>query len=79
MDRLPPGDYATHFDPLAPLTLDEFERWQAAPFTRYLLNTVHAGDPDPGRQFVLCTPAAFAFARLDFPGRDLMFGSCCCS
>ena len=41
-----PAAYATHFDPLAPLTLANFEAaWQAAPFARYLLNTTMLVSP----------------------------------
>jgi sn-glycerol 3-phosphate transport system permease protein len=69
-----PAAYATHFDPLAPLTLANFKAaWQAAPFTRYLINTVFLVTLILAAQFVLCTLAAFAFARLVFPGRDLLF------
>jgi sn-glycerol 3-phosphate transport system permease protein len=69
-----PAIYATHFDLLAPLTLVNLEQaWQAAPFTRYLLNTVMLVTLILAAQFVLCTLAAFAFARLSFPGRDLVF------
>jgi len=70
-----PAFYATHFDPLAPLTLANLKAaWQAAPFTRYLLNTVMLVTLILIVQFVLCTLAAFAFARMIFPGRDLLFG-----
>jgi sn-glycerol 3-phosphate transport system permease protein len=69
-----PAFYATHFDPLAPLTLANLKAaWQAAPFTRYLLNTVMLVTLVLVAQFVLCTLAAFAFARMTFPGRDLLF------
>ena len=69
-----PAIYATHFDPLAPLTLANLKAaWQAAPFTRYLINTVALVTLILAAQFVLCTLAAFAFARLTFPGRDLLF------
>ena len=69
-----PAIYATHFDPLAPLTFANLEAaWQAAPFTRYLINTVMLVTLILAAQFVLCTLAAFAFARLIFPGRDLLF------
>ena len=69
-----PAIYATHFAPLAPLTLANItSAWQAAPFTRYLLNTVMLVTLILAAQFVLCTLAAFAFARLTFPGRDLLF------
>ena len=70
-----PAVYATHFDLLAPLTLENFDRaWQAAPFARYFLNTIILVTMIVGAQCVLCTLAAFAFARYEFRGRDLLFG-----
>jgi sn-glycerol 3-phosphate transport system permease protein len=70
-----PAAYATQFDLFAPLTLDNLlAAWQAAPFSRYLVNTVMLVTLILAVQFVLCTLAAFAFARLIFPGRDLLFG-----
>jgi sn-glycerol 3-phosphate transport system permease protein len=69
-----PAVYATRFDLLAPLTWQNFvTAWQAAPFSRYLVNTVLLVTLILAAQFVLCTLAAFAFARLVFPGRDLIF------
>ncbi len=69
-----PAAYATHFDLMAPLTLANFKAaWQAAPFARYLLNTTLLVTMILAAQFVFCTLAAFAFARLTFPGRDLVF------
>ena len=69
-----PAIYATHFNLLAPLTLANLEAaWQAAPFARYLLNTVMLVTLVLAAQFVLCTLAAFAFARMVFPGRDVLF------
>jgi sn-glycerol 3-phosphate transport system permease protein len=69
-----PAEYATRFDLLAPLTLKNLvAAWRAAPFARYLVNTVMLVTLILAAQFVLCTLAAFAFARLMFPGRDLLF------
>ena len=69
-----PAAYATKFDLFAPLTLENFATaWSAAPFSRFLLNTVLMVSLILAAQFVLCTLAAFAFARLVFPGRDLLF------
>ncbi len=69
-----PAAYATRFDLFAPLTLQNLvTAWQAAPFARYLVNTVMLVTLILAAQFVLCTLAAFAFARLTFPGRDLLF------
>lgn len=69
-----PSAYATHFDLTAPLTLANFvAAWNAAPFARYFLNTFLLVTMVLAAQFVLCTLAAYAFARFEFRGRDLMF------
>jgi sn-glycerol 3-phosphate transport system permease protein len=69
-----PSGYATRFDPLAPLTLENFQRaWAVAPFARYVLNTVLLVSLVLVFQFVFCTLAAYAFARFSFPGRDVAF------
>ncbi len=69
-----PSAFATHFTPLAPLTLENFAKaWDAAPFARFFLNTTILVTVILIAQFVLCTPAAFAFARLEFWGRDTVF------
>ncbi len=69
-----PAAFATHFDLTAPLTLDNLRKaWMAAPFARYFLNTTLLVTLILAAQFLLCTPAAYAFARLQFPGRDLVF------
>ena len=47
--------------------------FQRTQLPRYLLNTVMLVTLILAAQFVLCTLAAFAFARLSFPGRDLLF------
>lgn len=47
--------------------------WQKAHFSRYALNTaVYAGFSTLG-QLVLCSMAGYAFARLPFPGRNVLF------
>ena len=70
-----PSEYATHFSLFAPLTLQNFANaWDAAPFARYFLNTTMLVSLILVAQFLLCTPAAFAFARMNFPGRDIVFG-----
>ena len=69
-----PAALATHFEPLAPLTLDNFRKaWSYAPFARHLLNTVVLVAMILGAQLVLCTLAAFAFARFEFAGRGIAF------
>ncbi len=69
-----PPAYATRFDLTAPLTLDNFvQAWNAAPFPRYFLNTFLLVTMVLAAQLVLSTLAGYAFARLEFPGRDLVF------
>jgi len=69
-----PPAFSTRFDLLAPLTLENFANaWAAAPFARYFLNTVLLVSGILLGQFVICTLAAYAFARFDFVGRDVLF------
>lgn len=69
-----PPEYATRFDLLAPLTLENFrEAWSQAPFARYFLNTFMLVSTILLAQFVLCTLAAYAFVRFEFRGRDIVF------
>ena len=67
-------EYATHIDLAAPLTLQNFARaWGAAPFARYFLNSVILVTSILAAQLVLCTLAAFAFARIAFRGSHVLF------
>jgi sn-glycerol 3-phosphate transport system permease protein len=69
-----PGAYATRFELLAPLTLDNFTRaWAAAPFARYFVNTIMLVAMILACQLVLSTLAAYAFARYTFFGRNVLF------
>ena len=69
-----PPAYATRFELFAPLTLENFaEAWSQAPFARYYVNTFLLVTSILVAQFVLCTLAAYAFARFEFFGRDVAF------
>jgi len=69
-----PGEFSTRFALLAPLTLDNFVRaWQAAPFARYFLNTIALVAMILACQLVFSTLAAYAFARYDFPAKNVLF------
>ena len=69
-----PGEFSTRFVLTAPLTLENFAKaWAAAPFARYFLNTVILCTIVLAAQLVLCTLAAYAFARFEFPGRNVLF------
>jgi sn-glycerol 3-phosphate transport system permease protein len=65
-------EFSTRFVLTAPLTLDNFKTaWAAAPFARYFLNTFILVTLVLGCQLVLCTLAAFAFARYEFRGQNV--------
>ena len=69
-----PSEFSARFDLFAPLTLDNFRvAWNAAPFARYFLNTIALVTLTLGCQLVLCTLAAYAFARFEFAGREIAF------
>ena len=69
-----PGEYSTRFEPLAPLTLENFARaWAAAPFARYSVNTALMVTMILACQLVLSTLAVYAFARFEFPAKKLLF------
>ncbi len=69
-----PGEYAVHFDIIAPLTLDNFrEALSQAPFLRYAFNTFILVSTILFAQLVLCTIAAYAFARYRFFGSNIAF------
>jgi len=69
-----PPAFEARFELMAPLTLDNFRSaWAQAPFARYFLNTILLVTMILSAQLVLCTLAAFAFARLEFPGKTFLF------
>ena len=69
-----PSAHSAHFVLNAPLTVENFVKaWNAAPFARYFLNTFLLVTMILAAQLILCTLAAYAFARFDFYGRDFVF------
>jgi sn-glycerol 3-phosphate transport system permease protein len=69
-----PGEFSARFVLDAPLTLENFVKaWHAAPFARYFLNTILLCAMILAAQLVLCTLAAYAFARFEFFGRNVLF------
>ena len=69
-----PAEYAIRFELFAPLTLENFRiAWDQAPFARYFVNTFMLVTSILVAQFVLCTLAAYAFARFDFYGKSVAF------
>jgi sn-glycerol 3-phosphate transport system permease protein len=70
-----PAAWSTRFSLGAPWTLDNFAAaWRAAPFARYFANTMLLVTMVLVAQLVLVTLAAYAFARFEFPGRNIAFG-----
>ena len=69
-----PAEYAIRFELFAPLTLENFRvAWDQAPFARYFVNTFMLVTSILAAQFVLCTLAAYAFARFAFYGKSVAF------
>ncbi|HAK98783.1 MAG TPA: ABC transporter permease [Rhodobiaceae bacterium] len=70
-----PIEYQVRFDIFAPLTLFNFKNaWAQAPFAQYMLNTLIYVTLTTSSQFVVCALAAFAFARFEFPLKNVLFG-----
>jgi sn-glycerol 3-phosphate transport system permease protein len=69
-----PSEFSTRFVLSAPLTLENFAKaWVAAPFARYFVNTIALVTMILAVQLVLCTLAAYAFARFAFAGHAAAF------
>ena len=49
------------------------DAFNAAPFGRYYLNSLIVATTVTFGQLITCSLAAYAFARLKFPGRDILF------
>lgn len=65
---------AVNFRLTAPLTFDNFRTaWVGAPWLRYFLNTFLLVTLILIGQFILTTLAGFAFAQVQFRGRDWLF------
>ncbi|MFI0473844.1 carbohydrate ABC transporter permease [Halomonas sp. HMF6819] len=69
-----PPAFMVRFELFAPLSLENFKTASAqAPFARYYLNTFLLVTGVVAAQFVVCTLAAFAFARFPVPGKNALF------
>ncbi|MCP1313463.1 MULTISPECIES: carbohydrate ABC transporter permease [unclassified Halomonas] len=69
-----PPAFMVRFELFAPVTLENFKTaWAQAPFARYYLNTFLLVTGVVAAQFVVCTLAAFAFARFPVPGKNALF------
>jgi ABC-type glycerol-3-phosphate transport system permease component len=50
------------------------EAWQRANFSQFMWNSVRITAITLSGQLLICIPAAYAFARMKFAGRNLLFG-----
>jgi len=65
---------AVNFNIDAPWTLENFKTaWAGAPWLMYFLNSFLLVTTVLIGQFILCTLAGFAFAQVDFRGKDIVF------
>ena len=67
------AEYIPKFYTLAPTLQNYADAFTTVPLGRYFLNTIIYSLVTTGLMMVVIIPAAFAFARLDFPGRQLAF------
>ncbi len=67
------SEYIPKFYPTNPTMDNYIEAFTAVPLARYFLNTVIFTVATTALMLVVIIPAAFAFARLKFRGRDLVF------
>jgi len=68
------SDKAINLFSLSWPTFENFKRiWLAAPFAQYYFNTIIMVFSTLAVQFVLITMAGYAFARLDFFGKNILF------
>lgn len=68
------AEYTPSFFTLSPTLENYAEAFTAVPLGRYLLNTLIFSVLTTAAMVVVSTLAAYAFARLSFRGKDLLFG-----
>ena len=67
------GEFIPKIITTAPTVANYLEAFSAVPLARYFLNTVVFTVVTTGIMLAVTVLAAFAFSRLEFPGRDLVF------
>lgn len=67
------AEYIPKFFTLSPTLQNYADAFTAVPLSRYLLNTLLFTAATTALMLVVITLSAFAFARLQFAGRDLVF------
>jgi multiple sugar transport system permease protein len=69
-DWYPGSDVRRKF---APVWENYSKAWNAQPFGRFYLNSIFVAVCTTAGQILTCSLAAYAFSRLNFPGRDKLF------
>jgi len=59
--------------PEKPMVINYLEAWKRAPFSRFMINTLVVAISVILGQLVTSILAGYAFARLRFPGREILF------
>ncbi|MBR4529566.1 MAG: carbohydrate ABC transporter permease [Lachnospiraceae bacterium] len=67
------AEYVPRFYTLSPTLENYATAFTAVPLARYFVNTLVFTVVTTGLMLIVITLSAFAFARLSFPGRDLVF------
>ena len=67
------SEYIPKFYTLSPTTANYIQAFTAVPLARYFLNTLIFTVVTTGLMMIVVIFAAFAFARLDFKGKDIVF------
>ncbi len=65
--------YPPNWIPIAWRFQNYAEAWDAAPFGRYFFNSALVAVAVTVGQLITCSLAAFAFARMEFKGKNVMF------
>ncbi len=65
--------YPPTFIPNPVMWVNYAKAWEAAPFARYLLNSLTVALFATGGSVFFSTLAGFGFAKYDFPGRNILF------
>ncbi len=67
------AEYVPKFFTLMPTFQNYLDAFTAVPLSRYFLNTVIYTLATTGLMMIVIIPAAFAFSRLEFRGKDIVF------
>lgn len=67
------AEYIPQFIPLSPTLENYVEAFTAVPLARYLINTLIFTLITTALMLVVIIPAAFAFSRLEFKGKNIVF------